>query len=73
VSAINPQAWQDQEDGRAIRELRGAWANGYIGIDLEEDRFMVWVGNEDPTDEALGFGDTLAQAADACRDMLAKR
>lgn len=82
VSAISPQDWQDQEDGRALRELREAAGAGYFFHVVDQDgefRLNVAAFRADPLRDyqlraySSTKGATIAAAADACRAALRER
>lgn len=81
MTAISPQDWQDQEDGRALRELREALPqNGWLRLVINSDReYRIVVSRITATDyrrediEMSPCSTTLAAAADACRAALRER
>ena len=79
---ISQQDWQDQEDGRALRELREALPNDWEAvprITREDIAVEVWSPSgggsyfEPPQPDIYKTGATIAAAADACRAALRER
>jgi hypothetical protein len=68
MGVIDPQTWADAEDGRALRELRESQAaEARIELDFDagdDPPVMVRVG------KVYAMGQTVAEAADACREAL---
>lgn len=92
MNAISPQDWQDQEDGRALRELREAYQGRRCIVsasllvpaidDYSDDVWEVGIfkATVAPLEDGLTgvivvkeIGNTIAEAADACRAALRKR
>ena len=73
MSAISQQDWQDQEDGRALRELREVpdliAAEGTWHPLSRTWKVTAWV----PSGGVDKYGPTIADAADACRAALRER
>ena len=85
MSAISAQDWQDQEDGRALRELRETLPEAKVEVVeytlTKTERLVVAVGVEKRRPvrvgrstfiRAWGEGSTIAEAADACREALVR-
>jgi len=75
VSAISEQDYRDQEDGRALRKLDALLPPRdahYILRRILPTAWEVRVYNvDDPRGDAGGhYGNTIAAAADACREAL---
>ena len=76
MTAISQQDWQDQEDGRALRELQKvAAAHGHhVTLVQEHDRWTVRVLNaEFALVMRCDAFDRLSRNADACRAALRER
>lgn len=78
MNVIDPQTWRDAEDGRALRELDAALPKGAAHFVLQRALATAWevriYSREDPRGEAGGhYGDTIAEAADACRKALVSK
>lgn len=72
ILAADPTLAQDIEDGRALRELREALpAGGYRFVEVRRaEDGEVAVTFYESGGEVIGYGPTIAAAADACREAL---
>ncbi len=72
MSAISAQDWQDQEDGRALRELREAGVADYEVIHYADGTVLLRAKAPSGRGWMSHLGPTIAAAADACREALVK-